>query len=442
MRKIILITFALLASVQFAFAQQAIAKIKYEEAEEAYSINDFETTLTKLNEVEALLESTNPKVMYLKIMTQFKIIERNSLNEYKVIEDARQLCTKYLNDYENVPNNDDKYRDIYKISESLKKYSKSEEEFATKIALLDYLHKQAHKFMYGTDGQTIDYTEALKYYTQASEQGDIPSKAEIGRIYLKGLGVQKDYKKAFIHLKEAADKGNSIGQNELGALYFNGWGIEIDYTEALKYYIQAAEQGDVPSKAEIGRIYLKGLGVQKDYKKAFIYLKEAADKGNPVGQNELGLFYLNGWSVEQNFIKAAQLFELASNQGNVMALYNLSRCYYNGNGVNEDCKQSLKYLQLAADKGCSFAQNDLGYKYAYGGTGVKIDINLALKYFQMSADQNDSDGQLYLGVLYSKIYRGLIYSNGYGTIKKSDEAKIWLQKAAAQGNQEAINILK
>ncbi len=132
MKKIILITFLLAINCQLSFAQQAIAKIKFEEAEEAYAIKDFETTVLKLDEAEVLLKTSNPRIMYLKILAQSKIIEKAPLNEYKILEDTRQLCAKYLNEYESIPNNEDKYRDIYNIGESLKVYPTDKLSFEKK----------------------------------------------------------------------------------------------------------------------------------------------------------------------------------------------------------------------------------------------------------------------------------------------------------------------
>jgi uncharacterized protein (TIGR02145 family) len=130
MKKLLTLAFILLATTQFAFAQQAIAKIKYEEAEEAYATNKFELTVTKLNEVEAILKSTNPRVMYLKIMAQNAIINNNPYKDFEILKNIRYLSAKYLKDYENVPNNEDKYRDIYKISEALNaNYPKTLDEF-------------------------------------------------------------------------------------------------------------------------------------------------------------------------------------------------------------------------------------------------------------------------------------------------------------------------
>jgi uncharacterized protein (TIGR02145 family) len=134
MKKLLTLTFILLATTQFAFAQQAIAKIKYEEAEEAYAVKDYKTTLKKLDEVETILKSTNPKVMYLRIMAQSSDIEYNPLNDLNILVNTRKLCAKYLKDYENVPNNEDKYRDIYKKSEALNtNYPATLDEFNKKV---------------------------------------------------------------------------------------------------------------------------------------------------------------------------------------------------------------------------------------------------------------------------------------------------------------------
>jgi len=129
MKQTLLITFLLAFNLSL-FAQQAIAKIKYEEAEEAYAANNFKTTLSKLIEAETILNTTNPRILYLKIMAQSKILEQNVFaEEYSFLESLRRTTDKYLKEYENLPDNDDKYRDIYKVSEQLKKYPANQDEF-------------------------------------------------------------------------------------------------------------------------------------------------------------------------------------------------------------------------------------------------------------------------------------------------------------------------
>jgi hypothetical protein len=130
MKKISLLIFLIIVGVQFAFAQNAIAKLKFEDAEEAFVNNNFELTVSKLKEVETILKSSNPKILYLQILAQSKIIEKNPFNDFTLTQNTRKLSTQYLNDYENLPDNEDQYRTIYKTSESLKSYSENEEQFS------------------------------------------------------------------------------------------------------------------------------------------------------------------------------------------------------------------------------------------------------------------------------------------------------------------------
>jgi len=129
MKKTLLFVILFITSVQISFAQDAIAKIKYEEAESAYISNDFKTVVSKLDEAESLLGSTNPKILYLKIMSLTEIIKKDPLNDFKIIENARMLSAKYLKDYESLSDNMDKYKDIYKANELLKSYPEDETSF-------------------------------------------------------------------------------------------------------------------------------------------------------------------------------------------------------------------------------------------------------------------------------------------------------------------------
>lgn len=133
MKKALLFAFILTAFINSAMAQNAIAQLKYEDAEEAYSLGNYELTISKLKETEELLGVTNPKILYLQILAQSKVIEKNPMRDYFIIENARKSSAKYLKDYEKLPDNADRYRDIYKISESLKTYPASREAFDAEL---------------------------------------------------------------------------------------------------------------------------------------------------------------------------------------------------------------------------------------------------------------------------------------------------------------------
>ena len=67
----------------------------------------------------------------------------------------------------------------------------------------------------------------------------------LGIAYAYGEGVEQDYFEAVKWFKEAADQGDVEAQLNLGYLYASGDGVTQSYPEAAKWYRLAAEQGDV-----------------------------------------------------------------------------------------------------------------------------------------------------------------------------------------------------
>ena len=81
----------LLAVVWLAFfAQSAVAKIKYEEAEEAFSRGAYTESISRLNEVENILGATNPRVLYLRIMASHKLMQADPYASCALLQRLRQ----------------------------------------------------------------------------------------------------------------------------------------------------------------------------------------------------------------------------------------------------------------------------------------------------------------------------------------------------------------
>ncbi len=66
------ICFILLAFTisQSLYAQEALAKLRYQEAEEAFNAGNFSLTLKKLDDVVGILKDENPRTLYLRIQAQ------------------------------------------------------------------------------------------------------------------------------------------------------------------------------------------------------------------------------------------------------------------------------------------------------------------------------------------------------------------------------------
>lgn len=114
-------------------AQNAVAKIKYEQAEEAFAKDDYAVTLIKLDEAQKILGSTNPKILYLRLMAAKGILARGKYN-WDFLETARKDAAYYIKQYSEVEGVEEKFRQVYEFSEALEALPKSRELFAQREA--------------------------------------------------------------------------------------------------------------------------------------------------------------------------------------------------------------------------------------------------------------------------------------------------------------------
>jgi DNA polymerase III epsilon subunit-like protein len=102
-----------------------------------------------------------------------------------------------------------------------------------------------------------DYTEAVKWYRKAAEQGNARAQNNLGMCYEYGKGVEQDYVKAVKWYHKAAERGNASAQFNLGFCYNIGKGFAQDYDEAVKWYRKAAEQGHTQAKDNLKELEAK-----------------------------------------------------------------------------------------------------------------------------------------------------------------------------------------
>jgi TPR repeat protein len=175
------------------------------------------------------------------------------------------------------------------------------------------------------DGEGVrqDFTEAVKWWRLAADQGHAGAQYNLGLMYEKGQGVRQDYAEALKWYRLAADQGDAGAQSNLGLMYDQGKGVQQDYVEAVKWYMLAADQGDARAQFNLGAMYEKGEGVPQDYVEAVKWYRLGADQGYAIAQHNLGVRYATGTGVPQDFTKAARLFKLAVEQGFAHAITNL-----------------------------------------------------------------------------------------------------------------------
>ena len=112
--------------------QAAIARLKFEDAEEAFNKGDYATTLSKLEDAEKLFGKINVPILHLRIVSQDKLLQKKL--DFNMLASLRKNCEQFLIDYETMEGIEEKYRQVYKIQEAYAKYPKTQEEYQKLVA--------------------------------------------------------------------------------------------------------------------------------------------------------------------------------------------------------------------------------------------------------------------------------------------------------------------
>ena len=313
--------------------------------------------------------------------------------------------------------------------------------------------------MYATGaGVPEDDAEAVKWFRKAAEQGDAIAQCNLGNMYAEGKGVPANDAEAVKWFRKAAEQGFVEAQLNLSAMYANGKGAPEDGAEAVKWFRKAAAQGESRAQFLLGLAHANGEGVPEDGAEAVKWFRKAAEQGFAPAQSHLGVMYANGRGVPEDGAEAVKWFRKAAEQGVVEAQFDLGVVYAEGKGVPQDDSEAMRWFRIAAEHGNAKSQSLLGFKYA-NGDGVQTNRAEALKWLHMAAKQGDAAAQHNLGAMHNddhaealSWYRlaaeqgyalaqhnlGVMYARGEGVPQDFVQAFAWLNLAAAQGNDSAI----
>jgi len=271
-----------------------------------------------------------------------------------------------------------------------------------------------------------DIPLALQHYKEAAAQSEENAKVNIGRLYMKGIGVKKDLVSACEWFKQCPQ--HIIGITNLALCY-----LKMDkLDEAIKYLTEASDYGYFVALNELGRLYLKGTGVRKDENEAFQLFKKAADQHYPIAEYNLGCLYMKGIPRMKPDAKiACDYYQRAAEQGNKEAQYCLAIFFLNKRSTKWN-EEAFKYFERAAIQNHKDAMYYLGECY-YNGKGVKKDIPTALTWYVKAAELRNPNAMFKLGFCELK---------GRGVPKNELTGMTLIQRAAEAGHVDAKNFLK
>ena len=81
-----------------------------------------------------------------------------------------------------------------------------------------------------------NFTEAMRWYRVAADQGHAQGQVHVGNLYTDGEGVKQDYAEALGWFRKAAEQGDHEALNNIGWFYLSGWGVSQDYKQALEWF--------------------------------------------------------------------------------------------------------------------------------------------------------------------------------------------------------------
>lgn len=108
-------------------------------------------------------------------------------------------------------------------------------------------------------------------------------------------------------------------------------------------------------------------------------------------------------------------------------------CKVGRDGIEKDIRKAVEYQQRAAAQGHALSQHNLGILY-WGGKGVGQSDATCLSLWRRAAEA---------GLAAAQVSMGMCYANGrLGLPQNTTEARRWYELAGAQGNAEALEMLR
>lgn len=194
-----------------------------------------------------------------------------------------------------------------------------------------------------------DYENALKYYLEASDQGNFYAMYNLACMYYFGDGVEKNESTSLEWFERAARHGDPEGANRAGVMYENGIGTGRDLKKAFAYYTESAEEHSLSGMANLGLCYLEGKGTAADVSSGLDWMEKASAGGNGIASLTMGDYYRDGNYVEKNYVTARKYYERGQKQKYAPAMIRLAELYEKGLGAAVDGEKGRMLRKLAEE---------------------------------------------------------------------------------------------
>lgn len=216
--------------------------------------------------------------------------------------------------------------------------------------------------------QNAAIADVIEYLDLMSQKGDYKAAFNLGRIYhdgQRGLDRNLDLaRRYFTHVatkywrpdgrvvdnyKPGIEKTAAKAAAYLGRMFLRGDGVNQNFERARVWFERGVAHGDPLAQYGLGLMLLHGHGGKKHIKKAMQLLKVSADMDFAPAQVEMGRLHLDQGSTE-DLRQANNYFELAARYGDIEANYHLAEMVHHQVGREASCAIALNYYKNVAEK--------------------------------------------------------------------------------------------
>ncbi|KAL2755015.1 hypothetical protein ACRALDRAFT_1034909, partial [Sodiomyces alcalophilus JCM 7366] len=244
--------------------------------------------------------------------------------------------------------------------------------------------------------------DVIEYLDLMSQRGDVKASFNLGRIYYEGQrGMKRNLDLArkyfFMVAKRYWRKDGRVIENHkpgiekvagrsagyIGRMYLRGDGVEQSLEQAHRWFTRGISHGDPQSQYGMGLMKLHGYGkAPKNIRLAMDLFKAAAEQDYGPAQVEMGVLYLDQGGLEDVRI-ASNYFELAARYNLIEANYYLAEMSFHGVGRDKTCSVALNYYKSVAEKAEPLVSTWAEANQAYEAG----DVELAFLQYVLTAEQ-------------------------------------------------------
>lgn len=207
--------------------------------------------------------------------------------------------------------------------------------------------------------------DLLDIWEVKERQGDYTAILNQGIHYYSGMrGHRRNMKKALRQfMKVARDYWTKDGKVSskapkgiekiagkaaayLGRMALRGEGVEQNFDMAAMWFRRGLAEGDSYAQYHLGIMHRDGLGVAEDGMRAASLLKAAAEQNLHIAQSALGVMFLDQGDIET----ASRYFQIAAGAGVMEAFYYLAELTNKGVGRDRNCGLAVAYYKLVAER--------------------------------------------------------------------------------------------